>query len=162
LRTFFHPPNVYDVVNRRLSGIERETHITQKIESPAERRKAIRYRMSTPVIFRWKGPNDELFQGEGVTRDMSVVGIFILTSTCPPANAVVQMEVLLPVSDGASNARMKSELTVLRVEHDVAQNNRSGFSAVGAGFSLRTFSKKATRAVTGMIKESESAVEKIM
>jgi hypothetical protein len=118
--------------------------------------------MSTAVIFRWKGPNNELFQGEGVTRDMSVQGIFALTPTCPPASAVVQMEVLLPFSDGGSNARMKSELKVLRVEHDIAENRRSGFSAVGTGFSLRTFTKKATRAVASMIKESEEGMEELI
>jgi hypothetical protein len=121
----------------------------------------MRYRMSTAVIFRWKGPDNERFQGEGVTRDMSVAGIFVLTATCPPANAMVQMEVLLPLSDGGSNVRMKSGMTVLHVEHDIAENKRSGFSAVGSGFSLRTFSKRASRAIAGLIKESEEAVEKL-
>jgi hypothetical protein len=127
-----------------------------------ERRKEIRYRMSAAVIFRWKGPDNERFQGEGVTRDMSVAGVFVLTATCPPANAEVQIEVLLPLSGGVSNARMKSEMAVLRVEHDIAENRRSGFSAVGSGFSLRTFSKKASRVVAGMIKESEDAMEKLL
>lgn len=115
--------------------------------------------MSTRVIFRWKGPHNERFQGEGVTRDMSVAGIFVLSGTCPPANAAIQMEVLLPISEGASKARMESEMTVLRVEHDVAENIRGGFSAVGPGFSLRTFSKKASRLVAGLIKESEESLE---
>jgi len=126
-----------------------------------ERRKAIRYRMSTAVIFRWSGPDNERFQGEGVTRDMSVAGVFVLTSTCPPPNAFIQMEVILPFLDGVSNARMKSEMTVLRVEHDIAESKRSGFSALGAGFSLRTFSKKASRVVVDMIKESEETLEKL-
>jgi hypothetical protein len=99
--------------------------------------------MSAAAIFCWKGTNNELFQGEGITRDMSVGGIFVLTATCPPTNAIVQMEVLLPVSGGVSNAHMKSDLTVLRMEHDIAENRRSAFSAVGSGFSLRTFSKKS-------------------
>ena len=111
--------------------------------------------MSTPVIFRWKGPDNERLQGEGVTRDMSVAGVFILTAACPPPNAVVQMEVLLPVSDGASKVRMKSDMTVLRLEHDIADNKRSGFSAVGKGFSLHTSSGQASRLVADLIKESE-------
>jgi hypothetical protein len=125
-----------------------------------ERRNAIRYRMRTAVIFRWKGPHNECFQGEGVTRDMSVASVFVLTATCPPANALIQMEVLLPISDGVSNARMKSKMAVLRVDHTIAEDNRGGFSAVGSGFSLRTFSKKASRVVADMIKESEEAMEK--
>lgn len=139
-----------------------ETQITQSSEKSAERRRAIRYRMRTPVIFRWKGPDNVHLQGEGVTRDMSVAGVFVLTAACPPSNAVVQVEVLLPVSDGASKVRMKSEMTVLRVEHDIADTNRSGFSAIGKGFSLRTFSKKASRVVAGLIKNSkETAVKQV-
>src|SRR5579863_9782479 len=95
-----------------------ETQIAQKPEQSLERRRAIRYRMSTSVIFRWKRPDNQRFQAEGVTRDMSVEGVFVLTGTPPPVNAVIQMEVILPLSDGASKARMKSEMKVLRVDHD--------------------------------------------
>src|ERR1035437_2061135 len=119
-----------------------ETQITQTCEQSAERRRAIRYRMRTPIIFRWKGPDNVPLQGEGVTRDMNVAGVFVLTATCPPPNAVVQMAVLLPISDGASKMRMKSDMTVLRVEHDIAGKERSGFSAVGKGFSLHANSKR--------------------
>lgn len=90
---------------------------------------------------------------------MSITGAFILTATCPPPNAVVKMEVLLPLSDGASKARMKADMTVLRVDHDIAGNNRSGFSAVGKGFLLSTFSERASRVVAGLIKESEEIVK---
>ncbi len=104
--------------------------------------------------------NNKRFQGEGITRDISVVGVFVLTATCPPTNAVVQMEVLLPISDGESKVRMKSDMTVLRVEQDIADTKRSGFSAFGKGFSLRTFSEKASRLVAGLIKESKESVER--
>ena len=90
---------------------------------------------------------------------MSVAGAFVLTATCPPPNAVVQMEVFLPLSDGGSKALMKADMMVLRVEHDIAGNKRSGFSAVGKGFSLRTFSERASRLVDGLIKESEETME---
>ena len=98
--------------------------------------------MNVSVKFRWSGPQNGNYQGEGVTRDMSVAGTFVLTATCPPPNAVLQMEVLLPLSDGESRALMKADMMVLRVEHDIAGNKRSGFSAVGKGFSLRTFSER--------------------
>jgi hypothetical protein len=124
----------------------------------AERRKSIRYRLNAPVIFRWKGPDKERFQGEGVTRDMSITGAFIVTATCPPPNAVVKMEVLLPLSDGASKAQMRADMTVLRVDHDTAGNSRSGFSAVGRGFLLSTFSDRASRVVLGLIKESKNSL----
>jgi len=135
------------------------TPITQTVTQSFERRRVKRYRMSTAVIFHWKGPDNKLFQGEGVTRDMSVDGVFVLTPTCPPANAVVHLEVLLPLSDGASKAQMKADMTVLRVDHEISGNKRSGFSAVGKGFLLSTFSERATRLVTDMIHESEEIVK---
>jgi len=115
--------------------------------------------MNASVMFRWNGPENEHYQGEGVTRDISVAGAFVLTATCPPPNAVIQMEVLLPLSDGGSTALMKADVMVLRVEHDIAGNKRSGFSAVGKGFSLRTSSERASRLVTSLIKETEETEE---
>ena len=116
--------------------------------------------MSTAVIFHWSGPGNKRFQGEGATRDMSVDSVFVLTATCPPANAVVQMEVILPLSDRASKAEMRSEMMVLRVDHDISAGNRSGFSAIGNGFMLRTFSERASRVVTELIKGAEATEEK--
>jgi len=115
--------------------------------------------MSTAVIFYWDGPDNKRFKGEGVTRDMSVDGVFVLTATCPPPSALVNMEVILPISDGASKAKMKADMTVLRVEHDVAGYSRSGFSAAGSGFLLRTFSERASRVVADLIKTSEEIVK---
>jgi hypothetical protein len=115
--------------------------------------------MNASVLFRWSGPNQGQYQGEGVTRDMSVAGAFVLTSTCPPPNSAIQMEVYLPLSQGGSRALMKAEMTVLRVEHDLAGHKPSGFSAVGKGFSLRTFSDRASRLVDGLIKESEESLQ---
>lgn len=90
---------------------------------------------------------------------MSVAGTFVFTATCPPPNAVVQMEVVLPLSGGGQKALMKADVKVLRVEHDIADNKRSGFSAVGKGFSLHTFSGQASRLVADLIKESEESDE---
>ena len=115
--------------------------------------------MNASVRFHWSGPEDGNYQGEGVTRDMSVAGAFVLTATCPPPNSVIQMEVFLPLSDGGSKALMKADMMVLRVEHDVAGNKRSGFSAVSKGFTLRTLSERASRLVDGLINDSEESMK---
>jgi hypothetical protein len=109
-------------------------------------------------MFRWKRPDSQRFQAEGVTRDMSVEGVFVLTGTPPPVGALIHMEVILPLSDGASKAKMKAGMRVLRVDHDIAGTNRSGFSAIGKGFLLRTYSKKASRLVAGLIKDSKESM----
>jgi hypothetical protein len=124
-----------------------ETQIAlQQNEQEAERRRAIRYRMSTSVIFKWKRPDNH-----------RVDGVFVLTATPPPVNALIHMEVILPLSDGASKAQMKADMRVLRVDHDIAGTSRSGFSASGKGFLLRTYSKKASRLVAGLIKDSKES-----
>ena len=115
--------------------------------------------MNASVLFRWSGPDSGHYRGEGVTRDLSVAGAFVLTSTCPPPNAVVQVEVSLPLSEGGAKALMQANMLVLRVEHDAAGVKRSGFSAVSKGFSLRTFSDQASRLVESLIKESEESME---
>jgi len=140
----------------RISG---DIQIAHRSEYAVERRKGIRYRMSASVTFRWSGPENGRYQGEGVTRDMSVAGAFVLTATCPPPNAVIQMDVFLPMSDGTSKVQMKADMMVLRVEHDIAGKKRSGFSAVGKGFSLRTSSERASRLVDSLIREPEEILE---
>ncbi len=90
---------------------------------------------------------------------MSVAGAFVMTATCPPPNAVVQLEVFLPLSDSGTEALMKADMMVLRVEHDIDGKKRSGFSAVGKGFSLRTSSERASRLVHSLIEESEETME---
>ncbi len=110
-------------------------------------------------MFRWSGTDNGRYQGEGVTRDMSVTGAFVLTAACPPPSAVIQMDVFLPMSDGTSKALMKADMMILRVEHDIEGNKRSGFSAVSKGFSLRTSSERASRLVDSLIKEPDEILE---
>jgi len=108
--------------------------------------------MSASVIFCWSGPENGHYQGEGVTRDMSVAGVFVLTATCPPPNAVIHVEVFLPLPDIGSKALLNADMMVLRVEQEMAGKERGGFSAVGKGFSLRTFSEREKQLVDGLIK----------
>ena len=65
---------------------------------------------------------------------MSVAGAYILTSKCPPANGVVQAEVLYSLSDGPSRVSVTADMAVLRAEDGTAGPKQSGFSAVGKGF----------------------------
>jgi hypothetical protein len=65
------------------------------------------------------------------------------------------MEVFVPVSNGASTLEMTADMKVLRVEHNVANIDESGFSAVGNGFSLRRVSKRTSRPSTDLIRGPE-------
>lgn len=121
----------------------------------------MRYRLNASAMFRWSGPEDGHYQGEGITRDLSVAGAYVLSATCPPPNAVIQMAVFFHLSDSGARAFMKADMVVLRVEHEVAGQNRSGFSAVSKGFSLSTTSERASRIVSELIEKSESSMEEM-
>jgi len=73
---------------------------------------------------------------------MSLAGIYIWTDTCPPVESIVQVEVIIPALFNASKREIQAEMKVLRVEHDISNGGRSGFSAVGRGFSLRGISEQ--------------------
>lgn len=121
---------------------------------------AIRYRMSATVLFRWTGANNERFQGEGVTRDVSVAGLFVFTSTCPPPNTFVQVDVLLGLAVRSARRCLRAEkLKVLRLDEGVTRHDRSGFAVFGEGFSLRTLTKKTATPVGSLINDSEEDSE---
>ncbi len=106
-----------------------------------ERRTCNRYRVGAPVLFYWKNQRGDRFQGKGITRDISVVGAYVLSTTCPPANLPVDVEIILPPLDGASERRIQAKTRVLRVENEVTGRPRRGFSVISDGFTLRTTSR---------------------
>lgn len=101
-----------------------------------ERRKAIRYRLSVPVVFSWEGSRRDRFQGEGSTRDISAVGAYILTPTSPPVDAVVNVEIMISALFGPTKMRIKGSMRVQRVKHEVTKHGLSGFSVVGEWIEL--------------------------
>jgi polysaccharide export outer membrane protein len=100
-----------------------------------ELRNRIRYRLSADAVFAWEGAKHDRLLGEGVTRDISLMGAFIFTATCPPVGAQVQLDVFLSPTPGAARktVRIKTEATVIRVEHSAGSE---GFAAVSQDFTL--------------------------
>lgn len=96
-----------------------------------EMRKEIRYRLDAPAVFSWQGASYRRLQGEGITRDISVQGAFILTATMPPQNSVVQVDLLLPSLNGMkSMVRITGKARVTRVEHTSGDTWIHGFAVV--------------------------------
>jgi hypothetical protein len=111
-------------------GMVEETSLAE------ERRKSIRYRVSAPALFYWKSGRGNRLRGEGITRDISVAGAYIISATCPPTDLPIDLEIILPC--GLTwKQRIKAKTRVLRVEHGVRGRARSGFSAMGDCFKLR-------------------------
>jgi hypothetical protein len=95
---------------------------------PMERRRHPRHDLSAPVKFTWDRPDGSHCQGNGITRDFSAVGLFVLTGDPPPIGATVQFEADLKTSrlDSAVNVRAKG--LVNRVEATGLEGQIGGFA----------------------------------
>src|ERR1700730_14829425 len=115
-----------------------KTQIASVPNQKMEARASIRYRFGTPAVFSWQGQAGGRLKGDGITRDISVGGAYILTPTCPPPEAVIQLEIFLtsPGTTGRS-LRIVTEGRVLRVEHPANSKARGGFAIAGKRFEIR-------------------------
>ena len=96
-----------------------------------EMRKEIRYRLDAPAVFSWESARHRRFKGEGITRDISVQGAFILTATMPPPDCQVQVDLLLPSLTGMKGMmRITGKARVIRVEHPSSDTWIHGFAVV--------------------------------
>lgn len=105
--------------------------MSRDIREPIEMRKEIRYRLDAPAVFSWEGAGHRRFRGEGITRDVSVQGAFILTATMPPPDCPIQLDLLLPSLTGIKTMmRITGKARVLRVEHPSSDTWIHGFAVV--------------------------------
>jgi hypothetical protein len=96
--------------------------------SPMELRKATRYRLSAPAFYWWESADGTLQEAQGMTRDISDRGVFIVARQLPPPGVRVEIDVHLPsVSSAARSAQLHGEGTVLRSSE--AEAGQSGFGA---------------------------------
>ena len=96
-----------------------------------EMRRDLRYRLDAPAVFSWEGARHKRFQGEGITRDVSVQGAFILTATMPPPKCPIQVDLLLPSLAGMqATMRITGKARVIRVEHPSSDTWIHGFAVV--------------------------------
>jgi PilZ domain-containing protein len=101
-----------------------------------ELRRAVRYPIKAPAMFTWQGSVDRL-QGEGVTRDISGLGAYVRTPTCPPPGITLQMEILLPpIEPTGKSVRVATEGRVIRVEGPAAGEAHGGFAMLSGGFAI--------------------------
>ena len=112
------------------------TDFTPASGTPMGMRREIRYRLDAPALFSWESAQHKRLQGEGVTRDISVFGAFIVTLTCPPVDVPIQVEVVLPSLTGLKPIiRVSGKARVLRVNHGSKGGRMNGFAIVSEDFS---------------------------
>ena len=80
-------------------------------------RKANRYQLNAPVLFSCKRSHGKLHEAEGVTRDVSAKGIFVLGAEAPEVGAYIELDAFLPAVRGrGKTVKLHAEGRVLRVE----------------------------------------------
>lgn len=94
-------------------------------EEPMERRKAKRYLLSAPTIFRWASSEGIPQKGEGTTRDISANGVFVLSKLGPQPGADIEIDVYLPSLGGRPRS------VQLRGKGKVIRNVNSGSPETG-------------------------------
>lgn len=92
------------------------------------------------MFFSWKKRGGIFFRGEGITRNVSLRGAFVLTPICPPVDASVEIEIALPRPQPAPSLVIVGKLRVQRVEGSPTKKRGRGFSAAGSGFVVQTSS----------------------
>ena len=93
-----------------------------------ELRKARRYQLNAPVLFSCQRSGGKLQVSEGVSRDISMRGIFVLAADAPAVGAHIELDAYLPaVSGQGRTVKLHAEGRVLRVEVQGAP--ATGFAA---------------------------------
>lgn len=94
-----------------------------------ERRSAIRYLVTLKVEFRWTDSHGVPRLGQGVTRDISPRGTYVLASNCPPRDTKVQIEFeLSPEAHELPALQIGAEGSVLRAKPTTSRAGRQGFA----------------------------------
>ena len=99
-----------------------------------ERRKFTRFALEYPVLISWRDPQGVLHRAEGVTRNVSVSGVFFRGRTSPPVGAQIEFNVFFPwIESRESTLRMTTEGTVVRASLQMIGGERDGFALEGCG-----------------------------
>jgi len=97
-------------------------------EHGLEHRSWVRYRLCSPVLFKWHDQQGGGQQGSGFTRDISVCGFFCFSPTLPPEGTSIEFEILLSSFQTSNRAlRIRAAGRVARVE---GTGRDAGFAAV--------------------------------
>ena len=74
-----------------------------------ERRRAVRYKLCLPLLFKWTDESGTFMQEAAFTRDISTGGLFVTCVKCPQIGASLSLEIMLPPN---SEIRSRLDATV--------------------------------------------------
>jgi hypothetical protein len=117
-----------------LSNMQDRRPVPRGARHQVERRTHFRFPMKVPVIFTWEKSGGVPLRGEGVTRDVSLNGAYVLSSTCPLPNATVHIEIRLTQFSSAPGILITAKMRAQRVDRATLGKRKGGFAVVGKGF----------------------------
>jgi hypothetical protein len=90
---------------------------THTAKTGAERRKARRFALEIPVLFRWMDDRHTACEGAGFSRDNSTRGVLVIACAAPALARSLELMVLLPpLNPTGPGMRLRSSGSVVRVE----------------------------------------------
>jgi len=101
-----------------------------------DRRLHQRFDLQATARFSWKDAGGVRIEGQGLTRDISEKGVFVLTPQVPPSGTSVRLEVRAPSLSG-SDLLIQSRGQVVRVEGASQPQAGAGFAAATSSLKLR-------------------------
>ena len=128
-----------------IKGFEAGNQVSNGIPPPVpsdrwdsvETRKSERYRLDLPVTYMWRRPQGSYEHGAGFAWDISVAGMFVVTSQLPPPATHVWCEVMLPQSHAQEAVRkLRAAGPVIRTLASGVEDHPGGFAIYGSPFLL--------------------------
>jgi hypothetical protein len=95
-----------------------------------ERRRAVRYKLCLPLLFKWTDGSRDPIQEAAFTRDISTGGVFISCVKCPPVGATLSLEIMLPPNSEIRSHALRLDATaqVIRI---ASEREERGFGVTG-------------------------------
>jgi hypothetical protein len=92
-------------------------------------RRHIRYPLRAMVSFKWRGLDGVECRGKGDSRDISEGGAYIVTRSCPPLRATIELMVrFVSMSGLARSYRLELSGCVVRIEPLLHSKENWGFA----------------------------------
>lgn len=86
-----------------------------------DRRRSSRFQLRLPVLTKWADGKGQSHYGGGFSRDISLRGVFVMSSEPPPEATMISVTVVLPnVREGSQELQLQSVGSVVRVEQSGA------------------------------------------
>jgi hypothetical protein len=120
------------VHNRAISSFEPQARASSPLESKAplfEQRAAIRYRVNLRVEFGWADSCGNPRKSEGLTKNLSPRGAYVMAVGCPPPGTKVQIKFeLSPCGSGSGPLWLEAQGSILRTELASGVPENRGFA----------------------------------